>query len=101
MLAPPVPLQQADMSSLLLLCFLPSLAQAGQVLAGYHFQDNLLEQRFGPQNGYTTFTTGRPIPDQVKMNTLAPAAAWPSPVAELISAGSEENVLVKRINLGP
>ena len=49
---------------LLLFLLLPCLSFS-QPLAGYHFQDNLLEQRFGPENGYTTFNTGRPIPDQV------------------------------------
>ena len=35
------------------------------VLTGYHFMDNQLEKRFGPDNGYATFNTGKPIPDQV------------------------------------
>ena len=37
----------------------------GQVLKGYHFLDNQLDDRFGPENGYATFNTGNPIPDQV------------------------------------
>ena len=36
-----------------------------EVLTGYHFMDNMLEKRFGPDNGYATFDTGKPIPDQV------------------------------------
>ena len=41
-------------------------ARADEVmLTGHHFQDNLLEERFGPENGYTSYTTGSPIPDQV------------------------------------
>ena len=36
-----------------------------EVLTGYHFMDNQLEKRFGPDNGYATFDTGKPIPDQV------------------------------------
>jgi hypothetical protein len=35
------------------------------VLTGYHFMDNQLEKRFGPDNGYATYNTGKPIPDQV------------------------------------
>ena len=31
-----------------------------------YLQDNLLDQRFGPANGHTTFNTGRPVPDQVQ-----------------------------------
>ena len=80
--APPVHHQEAAMSSLpplLLLCCLPGLTQAGQVLAGYHFQDNLLQERFGPQNGYTTFMTGRPVPDQVS----------PESVGKIRSTGSD------------
>ena len=36
-----------------------------RTLQGYHFMDNLLEQRFGPQNGHAVFNTGIPIPDQI------------------------------------
>ena len=50
---------------LLLLLLLPWPSQS-EPLSGYHFQDNLLEERFGPENGYTTVNTGRPIPDQVR-----------------------------------
>ena len=35
------------------------------LLKGLHFLDNELESRFGPENGYATFNTGQPIPDQV------------------------------------
>jgi hypothetical protein len=35
------------------------------VLTGYHFMDNQLEKRFGPDNGCSTVNTGKPIPDQV------------------------------------
>ena len=37
----------------------------GQVLKGFHYLDNQLDTRFGPENGYATFNTGQPIPDQV------------------------------------
>ena len=50
---------------LLLLLLLPWPSQS-EPLSGYHFQDNLLEERFGPHNGYTTVNTGRPVPDQVR-----------------------------------
>ena len=33
-------------------------------LQGYHFQDNLLEERFGPNNGYATIKIPK-IPDQL------------------------------------
>ena len=36
-----------------------------RMLSGYHFLDNQLEDRFGPDNGYATYDTGVPIPDQV------------------------------------
>ena len=36
-----------------------------KALTGYHFKDNESEKRFGPDNGYATFNTGKPIPDQV------------------------------------
>ena len=38
---------------------------SGQTLKGYHFLDNQLDLRFGSENGYATFNTGKPIPDQV------------------------------------
>ena len=36
-----------------------------RMLSGYQFLDNQLEDRFGPDNGYATYDTGVPIPDQV------------------------------------
>ena len=36
-----------------------------EVLTGYHFMDNQLEKRFGPDNGYATYNIGKPNPDQV------------------------------------
>ena len=36
-----------------------------RILSGYQFLDNQLEDRFGPDNGYATYDTGVPIPDQV------------------------------------
>ena len=38
-----------------------------EVLNGYHFMDNQLEKRFGPDNGYATVNKGKPIPDQVAL----------------------------------
>ena len=38
---------------------------SGQVLKGYHFLDNKVETRFGPDNGYATYNTGIAIPAQV------------------------------------
>ena len=42
------------------------VAGVEEVLTGYHFVDNELEKRFGPDNGYASFNTENPIPDQVK-----------------------------------
>ena len=36
-----------------------------KTFSGYHFMDNQLEDRFGPDNGYATYNTGVAIPDQV------------------------------------
>ena len=36
-----------------------------KLFSGYHFLDNQLESRFGPDNGYATYDTGKRIPDQV------------------------------------
>ena len=36
-----------------------------ELLSGFHFLDNELETRFGPDNGHATYNTGIPIPDQV------------------------------------
>ena len=41
-----------------------------QVLKGFHFQDNQMDVRFGPENGYLTYNTGQPIPDQVGTKTI-------------------------------
>ena len=50
---------------LLLTCLSLGSLGSEQVLKGFHFQDNLIDSRFGPENGYATFNTGNPIPDQV------------------------------------
>lgn len=39
---------------LILLFFLPPSLCTSQSVDGLHFKDNLLEERFGPQNGYAT-----------------------------------------------
>ena len=40
-------------------------------LKGYYFKDNLLDMRFGPENGYLDFDTGLPIPDTVSHEALS------------------------------
>ena len=40
------------------------------MLSGYHFRDNKIDMRFGPENGYATFNTGKPIPEQVKAKKM-------------------------------
>ena len=39
-------------------------------LKGYYFKDNLLDMRFGPENGYVDFDTGLPIPEEVSIEGL-------------------------------
>ena len=39
----------------------------GQNYKGFHFEDNLLEERFGPDNGYGVYQFDTPIPDFVNL----------------------------------
>ena len=37
----------------------------GQKYNGFHFQDNLVEERFSPDNGYAVYHLDIPIPNSV------------------------------------
>ena len=45
-----------------------SVPVTSETLKGYYFKDNLLDMRFGPENGYADYETGIPIPDSVSNN---------------------------------
>ena len=54
--------QGAGIVFLFTLCLATQLVSCLEdVLTGYHFMDNQLEKRFGPDNGYATFDTGKPM----------------------------------------
>ena len=38
---------------------------SAQNYSGFHFQDNGVEERFGPENGYLVYETNIPIPNMV------------------------------------
>ena len=54
--------------NLLLIWFMFSVPVTSETLKGYYFKDNLLDMRFGPENGYADYETGIPIPDSVSNN---------------------------------
>ena len=39
----------------------------GQTYEGFHFLDNLLPERFGPDNGYADYILDIPIPERVSI----------------------------------
>ena len=49
----------------LLFHFVVATYAAEELLKGLNFEDNLIDSRFGPENGYVTFNTQQPIPDKV------------------------------------
>ena len=40
----------------------------GQNYKGFNFEDNLLEERFGPDNGYGVYQLDTPIPNLVNLS---------------------------------
>ena len=46
----------------------------GQNYKGFHFKDNLLEERFGPDNGYGDYEFDIPIPNFV--NEFSISIVW-------------------------
>ena len=51
---------------LILFLYQISICQ-GQNYKGFHFEDNLLEERFGPDNGYGVYHFDIPIPNFVNL----------------------------------
>ena len=49
---------------LVLLLLVPRQCSA-QNYSGFHFQDNGVEERFGPENGHLVYETNSPIPNMV------------------------------------
>ena len=51
---------------LLVLLLLVPRQCSGQNYSGFHFEDNHVEARFGPENGYLVYETNIPIPSMVR-----------------------------------
>ena len=55
-----------EMLPLAFLFSLMAQSSMGQTYNGFHFMDNLLPERFGPENGYADYEFDIPIPDLVQ-----------------------------------